>query len=171
MRRMILTVLVLGMSIIGASVSDAKPLKEKVETESLKGRLGIGVGYPVISLRYGITNSFLIEGRGAFGSGILALGPRVYYYPPIKEKDKLFFYMGIEGNLVKFDDVKVEKIGELSGNGHTVGGFIGVEFFPKEHIGLSVDIGPTHIGVTDKETDVTAGRVLWITNIGVTLYF
>ena len=45
-----------------------------VNAENIHKKIGIGLGYPFLSVKYGLSSKLSIEARGAFGKGIQVYG-------------------------------------------------------------------------------------------------
>lgn len=141
--------------------------------DDLAKRIGLGLGYPYLCLKGGITSNLAIEGRGQFSEGVIVLGGRGYYN--FNPKDRAVVYAGGEVNYVTFD-TETDK-GKVKGNGYTLLAFLGLEYFvvPKT-VGLAVDIGPvyTKVGGTfegyEEESKPQSGVDIAL-NFGVNFYF
>jgi len=130
--------------------------------DSIKGRIGLGLNYPGVSARYGLSNKFALELKGQFGSGVTVLGPRAYYYFGTDSKACLF--AGAEIDYVSFKgDVS-------SGGGIAVEPFLGGDYFISKHLTLGLDIGPAFIALSDKDTDESVSGMEFVANINITWY-
>ena len=85
----------------------------------LTHKIGVGLGYPYLSLKYGISPKWSGELRGAFGSGIVVVGGRVYYN--LNPEKRAVIYYGLEMDYVSFDTE------DIAGNGYLVLIFVGGE--------------------------------------------
>ncbi|MEW6557302.1 MAG: hypothetical protein AB1349_08105 [Elusimicrobiota bacterium] len=130
--------------------------------ESLDNTVGIGLGYPYVSLKYGLSTNISIEGRYAFGKGINVYGGRLYYN--FNPDDRLVKYIGMEHNYVLFEQE------DVSGDGYVGVGFIGVEYFIKNNLSLNMDLGISYSKLSDK-TDVSVEGIDYLLNVGVNIYF
>ena len=132
--------------------------------DNLKGRFGIGLGYPYLSLKYGVSSKFTLEARGASGDGIQVLGGRLLFN--FNPRNTVVLYLGIERDNITFDTEGI------SGKGQLMLLFLGGEYFIKKDLTVSMDMGPGVIGLTDsKYSDVNVNGTEWILNIGVNFYF
>ena len=123
--------------------------KEEVKEEdekTLKTNFAIGIGYPYVSLKYGIGDDFAIEAKGAFGSGIKMFAGRFYYYFMHIKSGRLF--TALEGGYIDFDDVY-----DISGKGWEVSAALGIEAFATDWLGVSVDFAPTYINLESSGQD------------------
>lgn len=133
-----------------------------VNAQSIKGRLGLGLNYPGVSARYGLSNKFALELKGQFGSGVTVFGPRAYYY--FSTDSKVCLFAGAELDYVSFKgDVS-------SGGGRAVEPFVGGDYFISEHLALGLDIGPAFIAISDKDTDESVSGMEFVANINITWY-
>jgi len=136
---------------------------QKAGANDLTKKWGIGLNYPGISAKYGISPKFAVELRGQFGKDIFVVGPRGYYnFNPMS---RYVLYSGLEVDYVNFKGDK------SSGWGVAGDAFAGLEFFVIEHLGLNVDIGPAYISLKDSDTSEKEDGVEWVINVGVNYYF
>jgi hypothetical protein len=121
---------------------EKKPEKEKkpIETD-----FAIGIGYPYVSLKYGI-NDFAFEAKGAFGSGIKMFAGRLYYYFLNMQSGRLF--TALEGGYIDFDDVY-----DISGKGWQLSAALGLEAFATDWLSVSVDFAPMYINLESNGQD------------------
>ena len=127
------------------------------------GRVGIGVNYPGVGVRYGISPRGTCELKAQFGDDIFVIGPR--YYRHISSQNKLAIFAGGEVSYLTFK-------GDVSeGSGFVLEAFVGGEYFVAPNFGVSLDIGPAYIGLKDKDTDEIEGGVDGVINLGLTYYF
>lgn len=138
----------------------------QIDADELKGRFGIGVGNPYLSIKYGFDSKSLWEIRGAYGSDILVGGFRNYYY--FNPKDRLVIYLAGEGDYVDFK-------GENSSGYGLIGGlFVGAESFISSNVTLNFDIGPAYIRLYDKasrQSDSWVEGITCVVNLGINRYF
>ena len=133
-----------------------------VNAENIKGRLGMGLNYPGVSLRYGLSNKFALELKGQFGSGVTVLGPRAYYY--FGTDSKVCLFAGVEFDYVSFKgDVS-------SGDGMVIEPFLGGDYFVSKHLALGLDFGPAFIALSDKDTEESVSGMEFVANINITYY-
>lgn len=133
------------------------------EADDLAKRIGIGFGNPYISVKYGLNSKFSIEARGAFGSGIIVSGARLYYN--FNPEDRAVIFIGGEGDYVTFDT------DDVSGNGYVGYAFVGGEYFISKKFTFNLDIGPAFIGLKEDEFDLDVSGLEWIFNLGINYYF
>jgi len=137
-------------------------LPAMVRADGIKGRLGLGLNYPGVSARYGLSNKFALEMKGQFGSGVTVFGPRAYYY--FGTDSKVCLFAGVELDYVSFKgDVS-------SGGGIAIEPFLGGDYFISKHLALGLDIGPAFIAISDKDTDESVSGMEFVANINITLY-
>lgn len=133
-----------------------------VNADNIKGRLGMGLNYPGVSLRYGLSNKFALELKGQFGSGVTVLGPRAYYY--FITESKVCLFAGAEFDYVSFKgDVS-------SGDGMVIEPFLGGDYFISKYLALGLDFGPAFIALSDKDTEESVSGMEFVANINITLY-
>jgi hypothetical protein len=134
----------------------------------LSRRLGFGLGWPYVSLKYGLTPRFSIEGRGAFGEGIGVYGARLYYN--FNPYDRAVIFTGLEGDYVNFDvDIEDEEEG-MKGKGYVGYLFVGGEYFINDNFTFNLDIGPAYIDLTEGEFDLNVSGIEWLYNLGINFY-
>jgi len=131
--------------------------------DSLANRIGIGLGNPYIAVKYGLTSKFSVEGRGAFGSGILAYGARLYYN--FNPRNRTVIFIGGEGDYVSFD------VDDVKGLGVVGYGFVGGEYFITRKFTFNLDIGPAYIFLKEGEFDFDVHGFEWVFNLGINYYF
>jgi len=138
-------------------------LSSLVKAEDLSGRFGLGLNYPGISIKYGLSSKFAIEARGQFGDNISVYGVRGYYYYP-ESRGKIAYFSGVEGDLVSFK-------GEVSkGKGYCVAAFLGGEYLFSKIFSFQMDFGPVYVSLRDDDTDETESEVDYLVNLGLNLY-
>lgn len=141
-----------------------------VDVNDLTHRLGLGLGWPYLSLKYGIVLNFSIEARGASAEGITAWGPRLYYNFNPLEQCVIFTGLGVDFvNFVVPADSKDKK--DVTGSGYTASAFVGGEYFISDNFTISADIGPTYIDLTEREFDLNVGGIEFVANLGINFYF
>lgn len=149
MKKFLLVVLGLVFVVSMASAAD------------LKGKVGLGFNWPGLQLRYGITDSILVEARVQMASNNVVVGGRGYYL--LKE---------IPGNMAIIPYVGGEVDGILNQyltSGYMAGGFVGADLMVKKNLVLGGDIGVS--GVWLGSTIGTYADWGLIFNVGVTYYF
>jgi hypothetical protein len=145
------TILILG----SASISKA---------DNISGRIGIGFGYPYVSLKYGVSPRLSLEARCAFGEGIIAGGPRLYLN--FNPRDRTVYYLGVEANYITFDT------DGISGTGYMGAIFVGGEIFFSRHFTFNLDVGPCYLRLTDSEfSDLSVDGIDYVANLGIHIYF
>jgi hypothetical protein len=132
--------------------------------EPIKGRVGIGLGFPYLSLKYGITHQAAFELRCAYMDGILVAGGRLYYN--INPQRQLVGYITLEGDYISFRDVE-----GLSGSGYIFAIFFGGELFASRSVSITGDIGPAYISIKDNDTGASVNPIQFVANLGINLYF
>ncbi|MBU1753325.1 SH3 domain-containing protein [bacterium] len=133
-----------------------------VESYDLTKRIGIGLGNPYASLKYGINSKFSTELRCAYGEDILVIGPRFYYN--FNPKEKIVIYVGGEGDCVTFDK------DDMKGNGYIGMAFIGMEYFSTNNLTFCTDIGQAYVSLS-KDNKNEADGIGWVINLGINYYF
>jgi hypothetical protein len=155
------TVLILGALFLSSIATQA-------QANDLSKRLGIGLGWPYLSLKYGINPRFSVEGRGAFGEGIGVYGARLYYN--FNPYDRAVIFTGLEGDYVSFDvEIEDEEEG-MKGKGYVGYLFVGGEYFINDNFTFNLDIGPAYIDLTEDEFDLNVSGIEWLYNLGINLY-
>lgn len=133
-------------------------------SDDLTHKIGVGLGYPYFSLKYGFSPKWSAELRGAFGSGIIVMGGRLYYN--WNSEKRTVIYCGGEMDYVTFDTE------DIAGNGYLGLVFVGGEHFISKRFAVSLDIGPVYTRLTDSEySDVSVSGIDWVVNIGINFYF
>ncbi|HAV43140.1 TPA: hypothetical protein DCX15_03900 [bacterium] len=128
----------------------------------IKGRVGLGVNYPGVGLRIGLSQRFMFEARGQFGEGVSTYGGRIYYY--LNPQGRICYFTGIEGALISFK-------GEVSeGSGYCLLALLGGEYFLAKPFSFQLDLGPVYIHIKDKETALSKSAFDYVVNLGLNLY-
>lgn len=136
------------------------------EAVDLSQKFGIGLGYPYLSLKYGISSSFTSEARWAYGEGINVFSGRGYYN--FYQEESITGFTGCDIGYIKFDTEGIK------GNGYLLMGFVGGEyFFIKDDFSLGLDIGPAFISLNTREIgqDFSVDGIEWVFNLGLNYYF
>ncbi len=120
-----------------------------------------GILYPGVALKREI-NNHAWELKVQPGSGIFVGGARYYRY---LKKTSIKIFWGFETDYISF------KGEESKGAGFAFGGFAGGEIPITRNIGLSADIGPMHINLSDSDYSQTAGGLEYILNMTVYWHF
>ena len=132
--------------------------------DSSEGKIGVGLNYPGMSVRYFLSDITSLELKGQYEQDILVLGSRFYYYFDCKSEVLLFG--GIEGDYVSF------KGEESQGNGFACELFVGLEYFFTKKLSFQMDIGPAWIYLADRNyTSVTVAGFEYVVNLGFNYYF
>jgi hypothetical protein len=172
MKKLLLSLILIILFTFGiVSITEAET-ETKTEANTLKGKLGIGLGYPWVSIKYGITHKFSIEVRGAFGSGINVYGVRLYYnFNPKHRIDRIVIFTGLEGDYVSFNVDTGNKEEKMSGNGYIGYTFLGGEYFITKRFTLNLDIGPAFISLEEDEFNLSVDGIEYVFNLGINFYF
>jgi len=147
--------------------NEVKP-PEVIDTNiNLSGKLGVSIGYPYFSLKYGLSQDITAELRGAynFTDPVYVVSGRGYLN--IYRDKSVIGYIGLEGGWTQFDTEGT------AGTGYYGMLFVGGEFFFSKGISLGVDIGPAYIilGTNYGGLDFSTGGLEWVYNLSVNLYF
>lgn len=136
-----------------------------VNATDLSKRLGIGLGYPYLSLKYGFSSRFTGELRGAFDEGIGVYSVRGYYNFLVDER--ILGFAGADLGYITFDTE------ELKGTGTLIMPFVGGEYFLTEQLSVGVDIGPAFISLGSMVLgkDFSISGIEWVSNLGINYYF
>jgi len=134
-----------------------------VTGDNLDNRIGIGLGNPYISIKYGLSSKFSIEGRGAFGSGIFVGGARLYYN--FNPEYRAVIFVGGEGDYVSFN------VDDMEGFGFVAYGFLGGEYFITKRLTFNLDIGQAYIFLKENESALDEEGLEWVFNLGINYYF
>ncbi len=129
----------------------------------IKNKLGVSIGYPYGSIRYGLSNKNVIEIRLAYGENIFVFGGRFYFL--FYTDKRLNFYISPEIDGLTF----VSRY--THGEGCILGSFSGFEYFLKNNFSINMDIGLAYITVWSREEDVIVSGSNIILNTGITFYF
>jgi hypothetical protein len=138
---------ILGVLILMAGGAQASP------------RVALGVGYPDLRARVGLSEKVDAEGKFAFSEGVQVYSARLYWN--FVDLGPLKFTAGAEGGWLKFDGVET-----LSGSGSVAGGFVGLEYPFAKRFRLSLDAGPAWMqasaeGQTFASTDIVYNTALY----------
>lgn len=133
------------------------------QTEGIKGKMSLGINYPGVSFKYGLSNKIALEAKGQFGKDVLVTGGRCYYN--FNSKGQIILFTGGE---VDYIDFKGE-YGE--GSGWAIEGFVGGEYFVAPSLGFQLDFGPAWINLEDDEISTSVEGIEYIVNIGINYYF
>lgn len=126
----------------------------------LSGRFGIGVNWPGIQIRYGITDNIVAEGRVQFAANNLTVGGRAYYHlMEIPGTVPVIPYVG--GG---FDWV----VSNVLRGGYLTGGFAGAELMLTDNISIGGDAGLYWADIWYDQHYADWGLIF---NAGLTYYF
>lgn len=151
MRRAILLTLSLGVLIA-----------MNAGAQSLEGRLGAGLNWAGVQVKYGLTEDYLGEVKVQLADNNTLVGVRGYRFFP--EVPRMLMpvkpYLGSE-----FDWVFSEYV-----NGGVLGGvFGGLEMMPVDHIGIELDAGLYYQNLWSRMGSLVDLGI--IINLGVTFFF
>lgn len=125
------------------------------------GRFGLGINWPGIQIRYGITNSLMAEGLFQFGVQNNSGGGRIYY-----------LFDGFQGPVSVFPCIGGAYIwifSPLLQGGYITGGFVGAEFLVTKNIGLGGDAGLYYANLWSSLGGYSDIGLIY--NVGLTYYF
>lgn len=129
----------------------------------LSHRIGVGLNWPGIAVKYGISPKWAIEGRYQTQDKISVMGPRIYYV--MKEGSALNLLAGVEGDYVTFT-------GDVSqGSGFAGEIFVGGEYFVARNLSFLLDMGPAYVSLSDTDTSESVSGLDVVLNMGVNYYF
>ena len=133
--------------------------------ESCGGRLGLGVNYPGLGVRYCFSRHVSAEVRGQMeliDSKVhaSAYGGRLYW--SVGQFGRLLPYVCAEGDYGGFDD------GTSKASGYLGGLFAGLEYFPWRRFSVQVDFGPAYVSLTGDSA--TTSSLHYILSFGLTYY-
>lgn len=151
---MIKRILIAGITIFSMFIS------YKALAENIKGEIGVGVNYPGVNIRYGLSDKLIVEAKAQFASGIKVFGPRVYYN--FTSTSKVNLYTGVELDYISFKGEKT------SGSGMAGEIFIGGECFMTRRLSLGIDFGPAYTEISG--SGQSASGTDFIINIGLNYY-
>ena len=148
-KRMFLLVIVLAAAILHFLIFTDKARGEE-------GKLGLGVNWPGVQVRYG-----QLEFKVQFGALNTILAGRGYFPIAKIPVEALSFnpYWGIEGGYI---------LSSYLAGGFETGGFAGLEVEFNKNVKLNADIGLYLVDVWGKGNVLDVGM---ITNLGVYYYF
>jgi hypothetical protein len=145
-----------------APVEEVMPVK--IREKPAQGRIGIGINYPGVSIKYlNLPSKCAVELKGQFGDDIVVVGPRGYYYFSSAGKVKLFG--GLEADYISFKGDNSE------GSGLAGEVFIGGEYFATTNLTIELDFGPAYISLKDSDTKEEESVVEYVVNAGIIYYF
>lgn len=134
------------------------------------GGLSLGLGYPYVSVKCGLSGRISAEGRYYSADGIDIYAGRLYWdfagyaFSPGFDDDKIKLFAGLEGGHIKFDSSGVK------GSGSEAAVFAGGEYRITRSFSILMDFAPTLISLKDGDNDdVKVDGVEFVANLG--LYF
>ena len=152
----------------GKTTSKRHSLEKKEEmkpTEPIEkkfqGRFGLGLNWPGVQIRYGLTNSLMIEGIYQWGSQNNSTGGRLYW-----------LFNKIPGNVSIFSYVGGAYLWVMSPvllGGYITGSFGGAELRVAKNIGLGGDIGLYYVNMWSTLGSISDYGLIY--NVGLTYYF
>lgn len=154
--RLLLRIVIVSLMVLLTSFSFSR-------AEIGKGKIGIGLNFPGIGLRYFLSDKLSLEAKGQFTKDIIVGGLRSYYY--FKSESKVLLFGGLETDFVSF------KGDDSEGTGFAGELFVGGEYFFDKKFSLQLDFGPAYISLKDKDTSISDGGIEFVANIGVNFYF
>ncbi|MDI6786712.1 MAG: hypothetical protein QMD92_08405, partial [bacterium] len=98
-----------------------------------------------------------------------AYGGRFRYY--FNPKNDIVIFMGIEGDVIKFDLNSKDNNEKISGKGYMAYFFVGQEFFMNDNFTFYIDLGPSQIALSENEFNLDVKGIEWIYNLGINFYF
>jgi len=129
------------------------------------GDLSLGLNYPGVGLKYGLSDHVSAELRMQYDPDAQAYGLRGYWHWLGGGGRRLGLYSGLEADYVTF------RHEDLSGPGYAVLGFCGVEYYVVSWLSVLLDVGPAWVGVYDPVSGVSAAGLEFVVNAGVYWYF
>jgi len=124
-------------------------------------KLGIGLGYPYICVKYNFIPAISSEIKYATGDGVNVIAGRLYwnFLFPIKG---LNIFTGMEYGAVIFNET------DMSGTGTEASLFVGGEYFLADRFSFHMDLGPSAISLKNESAGVEG--VEWIANLALYYY-
>ena len=133
----------------------------EVKEKKFAGRFGIGLNWPGVQVRYGITDSLLLEGIYQFGAQNNTVGTRIFY-----------LFKGITGNVSVHPYIGGAYLWVISPvllGGYVTGGFGGTELRVSKNIGIGGDIGLYYVNMWSTLGSISDYGLIY--NVGLTYYF
>ena len=128
-----------------------------------QNKWALGLVYPGVAIRYQTSEKIAWEVKAQANSGVVAAGPRFYYY--FSSDSKLSLFCGAEGDYIGFKG-KVSK-----GSGFAGGAFIGGDVSLAGQLHLSMDFGPMYISLNDSKFSESVSGIGYIINMGIYWHF
>ena len=133
------------------------------DSESVMGRMNLGLNYPGFSFRYGLADNIAAEFKVQATDDVYVLGPRVYYFLG-KLPVGINLYMGLESAVIFFkgEDSKGEGLAQII--------FAGGEYHISPSLSISGDIGPGLIMLSDSGTSQSAFSTSIIAHVSINYF-
>ena len=141
---------------------NATEASRPVDPRVARGRIGVGLNWPGLSLRALVGNRWMLEARGQYEKEARAYGGRIYLY--VFPGDRVYPYVGAEGDYGRFYGG-----GDVSYEGYLGEAFAGIEYFMWRKISLSFDFGPAQAEL--EQGNAKASGMRYVVNFGLTVYF
>ncbi len=125
-----------------------------------RAELGVGLGYPYISVKSDFIPEISAEIKYAASEGIYIYAGRGYWN--FFRTGKINVFTGIEVGGIGFDTLDVK------GTGIEYGAFIGGEYRIIKELGITLDIAPTVINLSSQNTE--SNGLEWVITTGIYLY-
>jgi len=126
-----------------------------------ENKLGIGLGWPYVSLKYNFSQNISSELKFAVGEGINIFAGRFYWN--FYRKNALIGVTGVEAGYIDFDTLNIK------GYGGECSLFIGGEYFITRRLSFVLDFSPTFIIL--KSDDFEIEDIEWVVNFAFYYYF
>ncbi|MFA5859111.1 MAG: hypothetical protein WC955_08590 [Elusimicrobiota bacterium] len=131
-------------------------------SNSIAFDLSLGLIYPGVSIKAGLTKNIALDYRISAESNILNNGLRGYWYFNPDSRWKLFLGGEYDYFTFNYDTVK--------GAGSYIYGFTGLELFITKNISIMGDIGYGYANASDDTTKTTYQDYYPVANLGINLY-
>ena|SRR5581483_8171039 len=128
-----------------------------------QGRVGLGLNYPGVELKYFYTDSLALEARAQLDGEVWTAGLRHYFY--LGALSGIYPFWGLEADYVGF------KTDVAQGGGFSGLALAGGEYFFIRNLSAQLDFGPAYISLADAPTGVTAGGADFVLNFAINYYF
>jgi hypothetical protein len=144
--------------------SFAGPVNDTPAPAGMQGCVAVGLNYPGLSFRYGMTPKLILEGRYETSEDVSLYGPRGYYVLS-GTPEKVITFAGLEGDIVSFKGDGSE------GYGTVLSVFYGIEYFINRTLSLQCDFGPAFVSLSDNNSGISQTSVEFVVNLGINYYF
>lgn len=128
-----------------------------------RGRLGIGLNYPGVGIRYLITDNLGAEARGQYEEDAHFGGVRACWY--FSGTANVYPYAGVEGGYAGYEGAAARA------GGYALSLFLGGEYFMWPDVSAQFDFGPAYVGLEDGDTSISVSGIEFAVNFGLTYYF